>query len=120
MPHPRHARIVAILTSDRRIASDSGAQMVEMLAYLTPDGRMDLANQRIEQPVRRLLDGRETWAGWLVSVEQGWALRSTNGEDTPLWFLKVDRLRPGEHVTIRSPDGDEQVFRVVNVTTMDD
>jgi hypothetical protein len=118
MPQPRHARIVAVLTSSRRTASEPGAQVLELLAFLTPDGRMDLANHRLEQPVRRLLGGQETWTGWLVSVEQGWALRSANGEDTPLWFLAVERLRPGEHITVRAPDGDEQVFRVVNVTTM--
>ena len=85
MPQPRHTRIVAVLTSGREQPSISGAETLELHAFLTPDARLDLANQRIEQPVRRLRDGRPTWIGWLFAAEEKWALRGDNGEDAPLW-----------------------------------
>lgn len=116
MPQPRHTRIVAVLTSGREQPSISGAETLELHAFLTPDARLDLANQRIEQPVRRLRDGRPTWIGWLFAAEEKWALRGDNGEDAPLWLVNVDRLRPGEHLTLHGPDGEDLVFRVVNVT----
>jgi len=119
MPQPRHTRILAVLTAGRGQSSLSGSETLELQAFLTPDARLDFANHRIEQPVRRLRDEQPTWTGWLFAAEGGWALRGGNGEDAPLWHLTADRLRPGEHLTLRGPDGEDLVFRVVNVTAVE-
>jgi hypothetical protein len=119
MPQPRHTRILAVLTGSRERSSLSGSDTLELQAFLTPDARLDLANQRIEQPVRRLRDAQPIWTGWLFAAEGVWALRSGSGEDAPLWYLIADRLRPGEHLTLRGPDGEALAFRVVNVTAVE-
>jgi hypothetical protein len=126
MPQLQHAHVVAVLTQGGGILQDDPPQSLELMAFLTPDAHLDLANRRLEPPVRRLRAGDEIWAGSLVPLDQEegasarWALRSAKGEDGPLWGLTVQRLRPGEHVTLHAPDGATLVFRVVNVTVVQD
>jgi hypothetical protein len=124
MPQPRHVRITAALTQGRGMGLAADArpgptQTLEMEAFLTPDGQMDAANRRRQQPVRALQEGHEIWSGRLVAIDQGWALTAASGEDAPLWYLTAQRLRPGEHLTLHTPNGDALVFRVVNVTAVD-
>jgi len=116
MPQPRQVCIIAVLVRVSGKQPEDGIQILELQAFLTPDGRMDIANHRTEQPARRMRGEQEIWAGWLLGIERGWALRSATGEDAPLWHLTADQLRPGEHLTLRAPEGDDLVFRVVNVT----
>jgi hypothetical protein len=116
MPTPYQFRIVAALTQDHGRPTDT--QTLEMLVLLTPDARLAPANAAGHPFVRRLQNGSVIWSGHLVMADEGWALRTTNGEDTPLWYLTTQRLRPGEHLTLHAPDGHDLVFRVVNVTGM--
>lgn len=94
------------------------ADRLELLVGLTPQGQLDEAAFAADaQPwpsLRVLPDGSER-AGELVLLEGGWALRSVRSEDEPLWALEARVLRPGELVTLRRPDGEEVVFRVVGV-----
>jgi hypothetical protein len=48
-----------------------------------------------------------------------WAVRRSHGEDEPLWVLDSDVVRPGEIVSVRSPDGTQFLFRVVAVDQQD-
>ncbi len=48
-----------------------------------------------------------------------WAVRRSHGEDEPLWVLDSDVVRPGEIVSVRSPDGTRLLFRVVAVERQD-
>jgi hypothetical protein len=117
MSQPNLMRVVAVLTRAPGLPAGDTDQCLDMLVCLTPDAQMDSA-----QPVpaeywraRRLRAGQKTWAGQLIRTGQGWALRSDRGEDEPLWHVDAGRLRPGDHLTLRRPDGEELAFRVVNV-----
>ncbi len=96
------------------------ADRMELQLGLTPQARIDdaaFAASPLPWPARRVLpDGRER-ALELVALPTGWALRSVRSEDEPLWALEGPVFRPGELVTLRRPDGEEHVFRVVNVET---
>jgi hypothetical protein len=118
MPRPQLLRIVAV--SIRHGRRSQGVQSLEMIVFLTPDGRLDQANCKTEQPILLRRNSTVTWTGRLICTDDGWVLRATNGEDTPLWRLGAQRLRPGEHLTLLAPDGDDLVFRVVNVTAVED
>jgi hypothetical protein len=91
---------------------------LELRVCLTPQGQLDdaaFAASPLPWPSLRVLpDGGER-PGALVALETGWALRSVRSEDDPLWALEGRVFRPGELVTLRRPDGEELVFRVVNV-----
>ena len=96
------------------------ADRLELLVRLTPQGQFDddafIAGDLPWPSVRMLPDGSERH-GELVMLDTGWALRSVRSQDDPLWTLEGRVLRPGELVTLRRPDGEEHVFRVVNVET---
>ncbi|MBV8095355.1 MAG: hypothetical protein JO110_19425 [Acetobacteraceae bacterium] len=67
-------------------------------------------------PVRRYWPDQPEWHGGLVALEEGWALCSKDsGDNAPLWALGARVFRPGEYITLRRPDGEELVFRIVNV-----
>jgi hypothetical protein len=91
---------------------------LELWVFLTPQGQLDdaafTAGDAPWPSVRVLPDGSER-PGELVMLDTGWALRSARSEDDPLWALEGRVFRPGELVTLRRPDGEEHVFRVVNV-----
>ena len=91
------------------------AYRLELAASLTPQAALDEAAFAAAWPARRVLpDGRE-FAGELVRADAGWALRGAAGEDSPLWNFEGRVFRPGEYVTLRRPNGDELVFRIVDV-----
>jgi hypothetical protein len=96
------------------------ADRLELLVHLTSQGQLDDAAFAAGDPpwpsVRVLPDGSQRH-GELVMLDAGWALRSVRSEDDPLWTLEGRVLRPGELVTLRRPDGEEHIFRVVNVET---
>ena len=94
------------------------AQAIELLACLTRDGSLDDAARGVPAEywrVRRLQQGQEVWTGHLFHTDRGWQLRRDGGEDEPLLAVATHRLRPGEHLVLHQPDGQELVFRVVNV-----
>ena len=96
------------------------ADRLDLWVGLTPQGQLDEAAFSAGDPpwpsVRMLPDGSER-PGELVLLDTGWALRSVRSQDDPLWTLEGRVLRPGELVTLRRPDGEEHIFRVVNVET---
>ena len=65
--------------------------------------------------MRRFWPDREDWFGELVSIDGGWGIRGTRGDDEPMWELQSHILRPGEYLTLIAPDDSEWVFRIVNV-----
>jgi hypothetical protein len=94
------------------------AHRLELTVVLTPQGQLDdaaFAADPTPWPSRRILPDGAEHVGELVGLEGGWALRSALSEDAPLWALEGKVYRPGELVTLRRPDGQELVFRIVNV-----
>lgn len=59
--------------------------------------------------------GHPTRSGELVKISEGWALRSLDSEDDPLYSLSAQIVRPGELVTVSRLDGDEMIYRIVAV-----
>lgn len=91
------------------------ADRLELRVALTKQAHLDDTGTPPPWPARRVLpDGRE-WLGELVHAAEGWALRGAAGEDAPLWDVVGQVFRPGEYVTLRRPDGEELVFRIVDV-----
>jgi hypothetical protein len=65
---------------------------------------------------RRFWPDREDWFGHLIQIDEGeWGLLSERGDNEPVWDLIGRVFRPGEYVTLRRPDHEEFVFRIVNV-----
>ena len=70
----------------------------------------------------RTRPGHPEQSGEVALIDGGggfWAVRRSHGEDEPLWVLESDVLRPGEIVSVRSPDGARLLFRVVAVDQQD-
>lgn len=90
-----------------------------LTACLTPQGQVDtVAYEADPLPwiAKRFWPDREPWTGELIRVDEtGWALRPVSGEDEPLWDLEARIFRPGDYITLRRPDGEELIFRIVNV-----
>jgi len=96
------------------------ADRLELRVSLTPQGQLDDASflaAELPWPSLRVLPDGTVRPGDLVLLDAGWALRSARSEDDPLWALEGRVFRPGELVTLRRPDGEEHVFRIVNVET---
>jgi hypothetical protein len=110
------ARVVMLLAHGPDRPDGDLADRLELTAALTPQGALDeAAFGGSPLPVLRVLpDGREL-ALELVRAGARWALRGPAGEDAPLWDLEGRVFRPGEYVTLRRPDGDELIFRIVDV-----
>lgn len=49
----------------------------------------------------------------VIRVDDGWALQSTKGEDDPIWTFDGRLFRPGELVSLRQPDSEVLLFRIV-------
>jgi len=110
------ASIVMLLARGPGRPEGDLADRLELTAALTPQGALnEAAFGDAPWPTRRVLpDGREI-VGELVRADARWALRGAAGEDAPLWAFEGRVFRPGEYVTLRRPDGDELVFRIVDV-----
>jgi len=110
------ARVVMLLAHGPGRPEGDLAHRLELTAALTPQGALDEAafGDPPWQARRVLPDGNEL-AGEVVRAGGGWALRGPAGEDAPLWDFDGRVFRPGEYVTLRRPDGDELIFRIVDV-----
>jgi hypothetical protein len=94
------------------------ADRLELQLCLTPQGQIDepaFALAPLPWLARRILPDGTGHTGEVVPRDGGWALRHAHSEDAPLWALEGRVFRPGELVSLRRPDGEELVFRVVNV-----
>lgn len=112
----RRVRIVAVQGWDPASKRDQASQSLEILTFLTPDGKLYPFAGPL--PVRRLRAGEEFWSGVLVPADKGWVLRGTN-DDAPMGSLSARQLRPGEHLTLHEPGGREVGFQVVNVLAVE-
>jgi len=106
-------RIIALLASGPGHPEGDVAQGIELTVPLTPQGQIEPA--AAGAAVRRFWRDREDWTGALEMIDAGWALRSTRSADEPLWEFDLRILRPGEYVSLRRPDGEDAVFRIVSV-----
>ncbi len=91
---------------------------LELRVHLTPQGQLNetaFAAGELPWPSVRVLPDGSQRHGEVVMLDTGWALRSVRSQDDPLWTLEGRMFRPGELVTLRRPDGEEHIFRIVNV-----
>ncbi len=49
----------------------------------------------------------------VIRIDDGWALQSTNSEDDPIWVFDGHVFRPGELVSLRRPDSQILLYRIV-------
>ena len=83
---------------------------------LTPGGQIDAdAYLSAESPwlAFREHHGHPPRELEVIRIEEGWALQSTNSEDDPIWTFDGNVFRPGEVVSLRRPDQQELLFRIV-------
>ena len=115
-------RVTALLARGPGLPEGDVRQGMEITLVLEPDGRIGLeayfADPRPWR-VRRFRPDRPDWTGDLVREEDSWALRGGPAEDGPLWFVDVRGMHPGEYLTLRRPDGEELLYRVVSVAQAD-
>lgn len=123
MPEPVLTRVTALLAQGPGQPEGDIAHGLELALGLTSDGRIDPETYLIDPrpwTARRFRPDRPDWHGELVRDEASWILRRVAGadaaEDAPQWFLEVRSLHPGDYVTLRRPDGESFVFRVVGAT----
>jgi len=107
-------RIIALLVSGPGLPEGDVTQGLELTVPLTPQAQIDPA-PAAGAAARRFWADREDWKGKLEPLDGGWALRSERSADEPLWELDLRVIRPGEYVSLRRPDGEDAVFRVVSV-----
>lgn len=119
MNEPRLSRVIAVLArGPGQPAGDPGCG-IEIELCLDPVGQIDQACVGGGPwRVRRFWSDRADWTGELVPIEDGWGVRSTGGDDEPVWELHGRILRPGEYVTLVRPTDAESVFRIVNVEAL--
>ena len=108
--------IVMLLASSPGQPMGNLADRLELRARLTSQGRLDAAEFGAVawSTGRSLPDGR-LFNGELVRSDAGWALRGLAGDDAPLWDFEGQVFRPGEYVTLRRPNGETLVYRIVDV-----
>jgi hypothetical protein len=117
--------VTLVMANGPGFPQGSADHRYELAVTLTPGGHLDPAAWRADPSPWQ---ATRSWAGspprpgdvqW--DDETGWSLRfvPATGEDvdTPPHALirNAGRLRPGEYVTIREPDGTEYGYRVVSV-----
>ncbi len=111
------ALIRALLAQGPGLPDGDTERGLELRVCLTPQGLIDLPAWEADPlpwPARRFWPDRPDWSGELIRVEEMWALRARS-DDEPLWDFEARVLRPGDYVTLRRPDGEELVFRIVSV-----
>ena len=112
------AKILSLLAQSAGHPDGDTAIGLELSVCLTPNALLDVAAFEISPlpwPVRRTWPDREDWHGELIRVDEGWAIRAARGDNEPVWDVTVKTLRPGEYITLRRPDGEELIFRIVGV-----
>ncbi len=116
-------KILALLAAGPGFPTGSTEYGLEIHVRLTPQGQIDTAAYFADAApwrARRFRPGRQDWQGEVVLVDEespdaGWALQGEQGMDEPVWTLEGRVYRPGDYLTIRRPDGEELVFRIVAV-----
>jgi hypothetical protein len=94
------------------------ADGLELHACLTALGELDEQAYSVDPGgwhARRFRPDRPDRHVALVRLEDGWALRSPESDDAPVWPIEAKMFRPGEYATLRPPAQPELVFRIVSV-----
>jgi hypothetical protein len=118
-PEPILTRVTALLAQGPGQPEGDISQGLELRLGLTADARIDPETYFIDPrpwTARRFRPERPDWHGELVREDEAWTLRGAPAEDGPVWFLEVRHFHPGDYLTLRRPDGEPFVFRVVGVT----
>jgi hypothetical protein len=119
MTEPRLSRLTAVLARGPGQPEGDPRCGIEIDLCLDQRGQIEPACATDEPwRARRFWPDREDWWGELVAVDDGWGLRSTGGDDEPVWELHGRLLRPGEYITLVRPNDAESVFRIVNVEAL--
>ena len=112
------AKITMLLANGPGKPEGDIADRIDLRVPLTMQGQVDEQAYGADDepwPFRRTLPDGRSIDGDVVRLESGWALRSARHEEAPLWALETKVVRPGEYAWLRAPDGQELVFRIVNV-----
>lgn len=112
------AHVRAVLASGPGLPGGSPKQGLDMVVPLTPQGRLDevsLIAADAPLPARRFRPDREDWTGVLVAADGGFALQGNSSRDDPIWAMEAHVFRPGDYITLRRPNGQELVYRIVAV-----
>lgn len=91
---------------------------IEMQVALTANVHLDAsAWEEGREPWLVVRDrvGRPSRISEMVKINDGWALRTVDGEDDPLSSLSASIIRPGEIVVLTRPKGDALTYRIVAV-----
>ena len=110
--------VVMLLASGPDQPEGDIADRLDLHVQLTGNAHIDeIAYHQDPEPwpTRRILPDGRVYAGELIRLEEGWAIRRSGSEDDPLWPFQAAILRPGEYVTVLPPNGSELVYRVVSV-----
>ncbi|MBV8578169.1 MAG: hypothetical protein JOZ58_24455 [Acetobacteraceae bacterium] len=113
------ARVMMLLAQGPGKPEGDIHEGIDMRACLNSQGQVDVAAYEADPlpwRVRRFWPGREDWFGHLIMLDDGqWGLLSESGDNAPVWNISGRTFRPGEYVTLRRPDHEELIFRIVNV-----
>ena len=112
------AKIVSLLAQDAGHPGGDTSIGLELSVCLTPNAQLDqiaFETSPLPWPVRRTWADHEDGHGELIRVDEGWAIRAARGDNEPVWDVGAKLFRPGEYITLRRPDGEELIFRIVGV-----
>jgi hypothetical protein len=112
------ATVALVLASSAELPAGDLGDRLELAVRLTPPGLLDeaaFAARAAPWTARRTRADGKAEMSEVVRTEEGWALHEARSEDAPLWLLEGHFFRPGELVSLRRPDGEELVFRIVGV-----
>ncbi len=117
MSESRLWRVTALLIRAPELPAGDTRCGIELDLCLTPRGEPDPAAGDTEAAwrVRRFWRDRPDWHGFLVPLDNGWGLRGHSDPDEPLRVIEGRSFRPGEYLTLRRPNGEELLFRIVSV-----
>lgn len=109
-------RITMLLASGPGQPEGDVAHRLEAQVALTPQGMLDeAALQAGAWPTRHVLPDGSERHGDIVRTAEGWALRGHAGADSPHSMIEAQLFRPGDYITLRPPDGEKLIFRIVDV-----
>ncbi len=108
-------RVQMVLAAGPGLPEGNTEDRLDVEVMLTPLGRLDEAawHEDAPWPATRTRPGRQLRHSEIVRADEQWAMRSTRGEDEPLWAMEAEVVRPGELVRFRRPDGEALFYRIV-------
>jgi hypothetical protein len=114
--------VTLVLAGGPGFPNGSADHRYEIDVALDSTGQLDLAAWQADPepwPVRRFMLGEAMRSGDVQhDAETGWSLRLDPSDDNPEQtepLVSAGVLRPGEHLTLRAPDGRDYAWRVVSV-----